>query len=158
MKNYHLKKLSLPLLLTGVMFLASACSHRPSDEDIKARVDKQLQENPDYGSITSSVSDGVLTLQGVCASNGCDSLVESELKDLEGVKRVENMVQMDLETDLTLRTSVQSIISKYKGVQADVAAGVVVLRGSIDKREVEPLMDELKALKPRKLDNQLALK
>lgn len=158
MKNYNLKKVSLPVLLTGLMFLAYACSHQPKDDEILTSANKQLQENPAFSDITASVKDGVLTLTGVCGSANCDSLAADGLKGLEGVKSIENKIQIHLETDLTLRTSVQSIISKYEGVQADVASGVVVLRGSIDKKLVEPLMTELKALKPKKLDNQLALK
>ena len=158
MKIYKLKKIFLPFLLIGLMFFASTCTNQPNDEEIQASANKQLQENPAYKDITASVKDGVLTLEGICKTADCDSLVANELKGLEGVKRIENKIKMDLATDLTLRTSVQAIISKYEGVQADVAAGVVVLRGSIDKKLVNPLMNELKALKPKKLDNQLALK
>ena len=61
-------------------------------------------------------------------------------------------------TDLTLRTSVQSIVTKYAGVQAEVASGEVVLRGTISRDLLEPLMTELKALNAKKIDNQLAIK
>jgi hypothetical protein len=60
-------------------------------------------------------------------------------------------------TDLTLRTSVQTIISKYQGVQADVVAGVVILRGTIQRDQLQPLMNELSSLSAKKIDNELAV-
>ncbi|MFD0795407.1 BON domain-containing protein [Mucilaginibacter litoreus] len=158
MKQLRLKKPTGLMLFIGLLFFATACNHQPKDEDIQASVTKQLQDNPDFQDITASVKDGVLTLEGKCQSQNCDSLVESQVKSVDGVKSIENNIEKDDTTDLTLRTSVQDIISKYDGVQADVAAGVVVLRGSIDKKLVQPLMNELQMLNPKKLDNQLVLK
>jgi hyperosmotically inducible protein len=97
-------------------------------------------------------------LGGTCDTQDCEALAEQKVKALKGVKSIENRVNADRATDLTLRTSVQAIISKYEGVQADVAGGMVVLRGSIDRNQVQPLMNELQALQPRKLDNQLAIR
>jgi hyperosmotically inducible protein len=158
MKNNKLQQLVYLFLITVILLFATACSHQPKDEDIQAKITKQLQENADYKNINDSVKDGVVTLSGKCQGQGCDSLIENQVNGIAGVKSIINNIQKDDVTDLTLRTSVQSIISKYDGVQADVAAGVVVLRGSIDKKQVQPLMNELEVLKPKKLDNQLALK
>jgi hypothetical protein len=35
---------------------------------------------------------------------------------------------------------------------------VVVLRGSINRNQIQPLMNELTNLQPKKIDNQLAIK
>ncbi len=158
MKNLKLLQFLSIFLVAGLLLFTTACSHKPKDEDIQANITKQLKESPDYKSINVSVKDGVVTLSGRCLGQGCDSLIENQVKGVDGVESIKNNIQKDVATDLTLRTSVQSIISKYEGVQADVAAGVVVLRGSIDKKQLQPMMNELEALKPKKLDNQLALK
>lgn len=144
-------------LSASIMLFLSACGS-PDDKDIQRNVIQELQNNPELKGITSSVKEGVVTLSGNCQSAGCDSLAETQVKKIDGVKSVNNQMQNEATTDLTLRTSVQSIISRYDGVQADVAAGVVVLRGTIEKKQVDPLMNELQALKPKKLDNQLAVK
>jgi hypothetical protein len=59
---------------------------------------------------------------------------------------------------MTMRTSVQSIITKYPGVQADVTAGVIVLRGNINRDNLQSLMSDLSILHPQKIDNQLVVK
>jgi len=145
------------LLSVTLLFFLSSCGG-PSDKDLQDKVSKALQTNTDFKGVTNVVKDGAVTLSGNCMGNGCDSLAEQEVKKIEGVKSVNNQIQHEATTDLTLRTSVQSIISRYEGVQADVAAGVVVLRGTIEKKQIEPLMNELQVLKPKKLDNQLAVK
>ncbi|QJD95740.1 BON domain-containing protein [Mucilaginibacter robiniae] len=150
------KPLSI-LLSSSLLFLISACGG-PNDKDIQANVAKALQSNPALKGVTSNVKDGVVTLSGACQGEGCDSLAEQQVKKIDGVKSVKSQMSHEATTDLTLRTTVQSIVSRYDGVQADVAAGVVVLRGTIEKKQVEALMNELQALKPKKLDNQLAVK
>lgn len=147
------------ILTTTLFFVASACNNNPSDEEIQKNVTAQLQENQLYSGVSGTVNEGVLTLEGNCEGENCTSQIEKELADIEGVKSVTNNIQQtDAATDLTLRSSVQSVISKYAGVQADVASGVVVLRGTIDRSQLQPLMNELETLGAKKLDNQLAVK
>lgn len=150
-------KLTALVGIVMILSFAVACGSKPNDEQIQANVDKQLQENQALRGITATVKDGVVTLSGNCEGEDCVTLAAQEVEKAEGVQQVENNVQRNEGTDLTLRTSVQSIISKYAGVQADVAAGVIVLRGTIARDQVQPLMNELHALQPKKLDNQLAV-
>ena len=145
-----------------VTALFASCSSR-SDEDIQKDVTDKLSQGAsggalNYANVQASVKDGTLTLNGNCEGENCvDSLAE-RMKDIDGVKEVENNVKKtDAATDLTLRTSVQTIISKYGGVEADVAGGVIVLRGTIQRDQVQPLMNELSTLGAKKLDNQLAI-
>lgn len=155
MKSTTFRKTWLIGLPTSLLLLLSACGGH-SDKDIQQNVTKELQKNPDFKGVNANVKDGVVTLSGNCQGDNCDSLVTQQVKKIDGVKSVKTQMQ-SASTDLTLRTSVQSIVSRYNGVQADVAAGVVVLRGTIEKKQLEPLMSELQALKPKKLDNQLAV-
>lgn len=157
MKKTQLKRAVQLLPAVIILFFMSACGGH-SDKDIQENVDKQLQQNADLKGISATVKDGVVTLTGNCTSDNCDSLATQQVKGVDGVKSVDNQIQKQVTTDVTLRTSVQSIVSKYDGVQADVAGGVVVLRGSIEKSQLDPMMNELQALKPKKLDNQLAIK
>jgi osmotically-inducible protein OsmY len=129
---------------------------KPNDKEIQENVSKKLQES--YKGINAEVSEGVVTLTGSCEGENCSAQAQQQIAEMDGVKSVKNNIQADTGTDLTLRTSVQTIISKYQGVQADVAAGNVVLRGSINRDQVQPLMNELEALQPKRIDNQLAVK
>ncbi|MDQ6761072.1 MAG: hypothetical protein M3015_00420, partial [Bacteroidota bacterium] len=97
------------------------------------------------------------TLSGMCVGDNCAADIENNIKNVDGVQKVENQIVKDNSTDLTMRTSVQSIITKYPGVQADVASGVIVLRGTIARDNLQALMSDLGMLHPEKIDNQLVV-
>jgi len=59
---------------------------------------------------------------------------------------------------MTMRTSIQNIITKYPGVLANLDAGVIVLRKDIDRDNLQYFISELSALHPEKMDNQLGVK
>lgn len=147
--------------LAAVFFLISlavSCNNKPNDKDIQDDVTKTLQANKNYAGVNSTVKDGTVILTGMCEGDNCAADIENNIKDVNGVQKVENNIRKDNSTDMTLRTSVQSIITKYAGVQADVAGGVVVLRGNIDRDNLQSLMSDLSALHPDKIDNQLVVK
>ena len=156
MSNFYARCISkfAPIALT-VVFLFS-CKNQPDDSVIQKNVTELMASNKNYSDVQVKVERGVVALNGSCYGDGCVAAIESDVAKMDGVKKVVNELTVST-TDLTLRTSVQSIISKYAGVHADVAAGEVVLRGSVSRHLLEPLMNELKALDARKIDNQLAL-
>lgn len=145
----------LAIILLGT--IATSCNSKVDDQQIRDDVSKQLLENNNYAGVTSNVQDGVVTLEGVCVGENCAENVEKTIKDIDGVTKVENKIRKDETTDMTMRTSVQSILTKYPGVQADVAAGEIVLRGTIDRENLQSLMSDLATLQPKKIDNQLVV-
>ncbi|HEV7331959.1 MAG TPA: BON domain-containing protein [Flavisolibacter sp.] len=146
------------LLVLGLSTIVPSCNSKPDDQELQENITKELQNNASFKGVTATVSDGIVTLAGSCEGDNCATEAAEKVASVNGVDSVQNNIQDQSKTDLTLRTSVQTIISKYQGVQADVAAGVVVLRGSIDRNQIQPLMNELEALQPNKIDNQLAVK
>jgi hyperosmotically inducible protein len=148
-----------PLIAIALLLLmAVSCNNQPNDKKIQDNVTQQLQENKNYAGVNSSVKDGVVTLTGMCKGDNCAADIEKNIKEVDGVKKVENKIVKDNSTDLTMRTSVLSIITKYPGVQADVSSGVITLRGSIDRDNLQSLMSDLTTLHPEKIDNQLVVK
>lgn len=147
-------------LLAIILFcaVATSCNNKVDDQKIRDNVSKQLLENNNYLGVTSNVQDGVVTLEGVCEGENCAANIENTIKEIDGVKKVENKIRKDNSTDLTFRTSVQSILTNYPGVQADVAGGEIVLRGTIDRENLQSLMSDLSTLQPKKIDNQLVVK
>lgn len=141
-----------------LLSIAVSCNNKPDDKQIQDNVTKQLQDNKDYAGVNSSVKDGVVTLNGMCEGDNCAAEIEENIKNVDGVKKVENNIVKDNSTDLTMRTSVQSIVVKYPGVQADVSSGVITLRGSIERDNLQSLMSDLNTLHPEKIDNQLVVK
>jgi osmotically-inducible protein OsmY len=154
MKVNFTKTLS-SVLLACVVFL-EACGGNRSDDAILKDVNDSLQTR-DSG-VTAKVDDGTVQLSGECEGENCADSLAAMVRGINGVKEVQNGVKgVAAKTDLTLRTSVQTIISKYQGVQADVVAGVVILRGTIQRDQLQPLMNELSSLRAKKIDNELAV-
>lgn len=145
------------LAIALALSLMVSCNKKPNDNQIQDKVTKKLQDNKNYAGVESSVKNGVVTLTGMCAGDNCATDIENNIKNVDGVKKVENNIVKDESTDLTMRTSVQSILTRYPGVQADVAEGVIVLRGNIARENLQPLMSDLGALHPKKIDNQLVV-
>ncbi len=140
-----------------LMITVVSCNNKPADKEIQENVTRQLQDNKNYAGVSAEVNEGIVTLSGTCEGNDCAADIENNIKAVEGVKKVENNISRDNSIDMTMRTSVQTIITKYPGVQADVGAGEIVLRGNIKKDSLNSLMDELSALHPEKIDNQLVV-
>ncbi len=150
-------KLKLVFAALPMLLLSAACNNKPDDAEIQKNVTEHLQQNNEYSGINASVSEGIVTLDGNCEGENCGETIAANVKDIEGVDSVTNNIKSFIETDLTLRTTVQSIISKYPGVEADVAMGQIVLRGSISRDQIQLLMNELKVLDAKQIDNQLAI-
>ena len=139
--------------------LVFSCNSTPNNEQIQQSVNDSLQMNGNTKQVSASVADGTVTLSGTCEGNNCVTETENRIKNMPGVKDIKNNVTMAPQnTDLTLRTKVQNITSKYVGVQSEVSDGVIVLRGSISRDLLQPLMAELSSLQATKISNQLALK
>ena len=71
-------------------------------------------------------------------------------------KTSENKVEIN--SDATLRSSVNDVVKAYNGVEADVKDGVITLRGNIKQSDLQPLIMKVQELKPKKVDNQLVIK
>ncbi len=146
------------IAISILTLVSVSCNNKNNDKEIQDNVTKTLTTNENYSGVTSTVKDGTVTLTGMCKGDNCATDIEKNIKDLAGVKKVENNITKDNSIDLTMRTSVQSIITKFPGVQADVASGVIVLRGTIERDKLQSLMSELSSLQPNKIDNQLLVK
>jgi osmotically-inducible protein OsmY len=158
MKSFTPSKNRFPIFIELLVFFSAGCGNKPDDTEIQQHVMEQLNANPNFKDVNATVENGIVRLDGKCEGENCVAEVEQKVKEIQNVDSVENNVQLkETETDLTLRSSVQNIISKYEGVQADVAAGVIVLRGTINRNQLQPLMNELSALSPKKIDKQLAV-
>jgi hyperosmotically inducible protein len=148
-----------PFLAIAILLMtAISCNNKPEDKQIQENVTKKLQDNKNYAGVTANVKEGTVTLTGTCEGDNCAVDIENNIKGVDGVKKVENNISKDNSIDMTMRTSVQSIITKYPGVQADVTAGVIVLRGNINRDNLQSLMNDLSILHPQKIDNQLVVK
>ena len=73
-------------------------------------------------------------------------------------KASDNTKPVEINSDATLRSSVNDVIKAYNGVEAEVKDGVVTLRGNIKQVDLQPLITKVQELKPKKVENQLVIK
>lgn len=159
---------SLRLLITAVSFAAISlvsCKGKQTDSEILASVNEKIASKDEMKGLNASVSNGVVTLTGECPTEKCRTDCADAVKNIKGVKDVQNNVQVasapapvEITADETLKSSVNDVVKNYKGVEADVKDGVITLRGEIKRANLQDLIVSLNELKPRKVENQLVIK
>ncbi|HEY0679572.1 MAG TPA: BON domain-containing protein [Chitinophagaceae bacterium] len=163
----RLKHINAFLLAFAVMLSASliSCKAKNTDAEIQTEVNKQLADEAG-SSLNASVSNGVVTLTGTCKDEECRRSCAEEVKGVKGVKDVVNNITVattstapvEVTADAPLQEAVNNVLKEYKDVKAEVKDGVVTLRGEIKRDNLQELMAAVNALKPKKVDNQLAIK
>lgn len=155
----------IALLFTSLTLFS--CKDKQSDAEIKAAIDQKVQNNEGMKNLTASVSNGVVTLNGSCKDEECRKDCAEAVKDVKGVKQVVNNIDIastaaapsvQISGDDQLRSDLNNVLKSYSTVQADVNDGVITLRGEIKRDELQNLMVALNDLRPKKIDNQLAIK
>jgi osmotically-inducible protein OsmY len=164
--NTNLRFLLMILALAG--FTLISCKGKQTDAEIQASINEKIAQNDEMKGLTASVNNGVVSLSGECPTDECRKECADEVKKINGVKDVQNNISVasvaappapvDIAADETLKASVNDIVKKYDGVQADVNDGVVTLRGEIKRANLQDLIISLNELKPRKVENQLVIK
>lgn len=157
--------LSLPRLLGALLsvslFLVPACKAKNRDAEIQTAINSKTQSDPSLAGVTASVAEGTVTLTGTCADEPCRQNAEKAIKDIDGVKKVVNNITVapvTVSPDAQLQTAAQEVASRYPGVQASVSSGVITLRGEVTRDRLQPLMQDMNALRPQRIDNQLVIK
>lgn len=164
--NYMMHSLSMPrllgaLLLAVSLFLVPACKGKNRDAEIQMAFNNKTQTDPNLAGVSATVVDGKVTLSGTCADEPCRQNAEKSVKDIDGVKEVVNNITVapvTVSPDAQLQTSIQEVAARYPGVQASVASGVVTLRGTVARDQLQNLMQDINALRPQRIDNQLVIK
>lgn len=153
-------------IILGMGFAISLLSCSPKDADLE----KQISEKLNTPGIHVTVHDGVATIIGNCDDEAFKKNIERSVKSVEGVKSVINNCQIPepnvepaaaavvINPDNDLDKSVGKVIKAYDGVSATVVGGVVTLSGEIKREQLQPLIQSVQELKPKKVDNKLTIK
>ncbi|MHC0443141.1 BON domain-containing protein [Flavobacterium sp. 3-210] len=153
-------------IILGIGLAISLLSCTPKDADLE----KAISEKLNTPGIHVTVHDGVATIVGKCDDEAFKKNIERSVKSVEGVKSVINNCQIPepnvepaaaavvINPDNDLDKSVGKVIKAYDGVNATVVGGVVTLSGEIKKEQLQPLIQSVQELKPKKVDNQLTIK
>ena len=151
----------LAVMLTILSIQIQSCKTN-RDADIQSAISSETQTNPNLAGVSATVVNGVVTLTGQCPDEDCRKNAEKAVKKIDGVTHVTNNIMIASKVEVTpdsdLKEMTDKIVSKYKGVQAGVADGIITLRGEVKKDKLQQLMMDLNALRPKRIDNQLAVK
>ena len=161
MYSLSMPRLLAALLLAVSLFGVPACKAKNRDAEIQTAINNKTQSDPNLAGVSASVVEGTVTLSGTCADEPCRQNAEKSVKDIDGVKNVVNNITVapvTVSPDAQLQTSVQEVAGRYDGVQASVTNGVITLRGQIERDRLQNLMQDMNALRPQRIDNQLVIK
>jgi hyperosmotically inducible periplasmic protein len=158
------------VLSAVTIVLLSACKGGVKDADIeKAVAEKITAVSADATDVTTTVKDGVVTVNGMFKDDASKANFETTLKAMPGVKSVVNNstvmappapapAPVEVATVDALTTGVTDATKDFPGVKADVKDGVITLTGDIKRSSLPMLMKALNTLKPKKIDNKLTIK
>jgi osmotically-inducible protein OsmY len=167
-----MKKINLRLLLWGFAFSVAvqftACKGGAKDSDIQTSFNQKVQTDAKLSNITASVKDGVVTLSGQCPDEECRMYAEQSAKEIKGVKSVNNNITVtppstttapvEISPDNALQAGVKDATKDFPGVVATVNNGEITLTGNIERNKLPKLMQNLHALNPKKINNNLTVK
>lgn len=164
--NANIRSVLVAFAFSGLLLVS--CKGKQTDAEIQSSITEKISSNEKMKGLNASVKNGVVTLSGECATQECRKDCADAVKKINGVKDVENNIRVaslatpsapvEVNSDETLTTSVNDVVKKYKGVEAEVKDGVVTLRGEIKRSNLRDLIIALNELKPKKVDNQLVIK
>jgi hyperosmotically inducible periplasmic protein len=95
----------------------------------------------------------LLVLGGSAAVESCKNKKATNTTEQS---KPESNVQVN--DDQTLRSSVNDVVKNYNDVTAEVENGVVTLKGSIKRDDLQNLIMKIQELKPKKVENKLVIK
>lgn len=107
-----------------------------------------------------TVSDGAVTLSGICPSAKEKDKAERTVKKIAGVTKVVSSITLGpvvLDEDFSLRQSVDSVLMRYNLAQAQVENSTVTLTGQVQKAEQQKLLNALQKLPVAAVVNQLSV-
>jgi osmotically-inducible protein OsmY len=160
-----LKNLLMVLAVSASTVLVSTgCKKKPNDAEIKAKVETAVA-NP---AVSVDVKECDVTLSGSVSDDASKNSAETAAKSVEGVKNVTNAIAVaepapvqapvEIADDASISAQLAGVVDNYKGVKATVSNGVVTLTGNIKRDELQHLMQEVMALKPKSVENKLNIK
>ncbi|MFZ4861420.1 BON domain-containing protein [Sphingobacterium sp. Mn56C] len=143
-----------------VVFMQFSCKSKISDSDLKAKVEKAIQANPN---VTVAVNESVVTLSGNVSSEASKVATEQAARDADSkhIKSVVNAINVvaPVTQNITINTSDSDLANKlvdavkdYPTVTASAKDGIITVSGTIEQSRVQVLKQSLDALNPKRVD------
>lgn len=130
----------------------SCNSSTQNDSEVEAAINANL-----IGDASVEVKDGVAIITGTFEDKKSQDNAIEDAENTFGVKSVidNSTVLGSMEPNELLDSAVSSIIRPYKDVSAQVQDSTITLSGSIEEKNLNQMLDNLKATNPKKINNNL---
>ena len=158
-----MKRILALIAIVALSFSLPSCKGK-SDAELKTAAEAALQANPDLNGVMVDVKDGVATISGEVKDPASQAAAESAVKNVEGIKSVENLTSpapppapeapVTVSPDDSLTSAVKDAIKDHPTVSASVSGGVVTLSGNIAKDDLKILMQKVQSVKPKRVDSK----
>ena len=146
------------LILTALLF--SNCSRQKMDNDIKADIATKASSEIGFAGVDYTVSDGVVNLNGNCPTIKEKTKVEETVRNIAGVKKVINNIELGsvvLNSDRTLKLAADSAIKNYALAQTTVTDSTITVKGGVSQKEVQKILTSLDSLHAKGVNNELTV-
>ncbi len=150
------------ILMAGISF--QSCG--TNDEQVQKNVQDVLTRNS-YGTISSNVHNGIVTLTGSVDSEQKKSSIGEAVRNAKGVKSVMNNIMVDepapepaVDRYEGMRSSIVSQIrdAGFDDVNVEVVDGEVILTGDLDRSDLTRVMQIANEANPTKVTNNITLR
>ncbi|MCF3112012.1 BON domain-containing protein [Niabella sp. CC-SYL272] len=152
MQSNRIKCTLFVLVLPGIMMGAS-CGGKKTEAEIGGSVTAALHKNKDLAHITVTAHEGVATLSGWVKEPAMASAAEAVALEVEGIQEVvsELAIGINPAEQEQLGAAVRNVIRPYERISAIISDSVVMLNGRISKSSLPVLVQQLEALKVKKV-------
>jgi hyperosmotically inducible periplasmic protein len=134
------KYLFIALAAFSFITLSQSCKKKMKDEDIQKSAMEVIGKMTDLKNGAVTVKDGVATINGDCADQGCMDKCKKAVEDakIKGVKSIDWQAKiapppsMPTAGDADIQTAVAPLLKDIKGAAVTVANGIATVTGVTD--------------------------
>jgi hyperosmotically inducible periplasmic protein len=154
------KYLFIALAAFSFVTLSQSCKKKMKDEDIQKSAMEVVSKMSDMKNGAVSVKDGIATISGECADQGCMDKCKKAFEDakIKGLKSIDWQCKMApampvmTAADEVLTKGLAEALKAYPGITSAVKDGVVSLMGEIKKDGWMKLKQVIDKMKPKSID------
>jgi len=159
MMNYPRTALfKLLTVLLPVLLAASSCNSYYCDRQIKEDITSKAKNDVNFAGLKFTVKNGEVRLFGNCPTERCLIEVNTTLQSIHVIKKIKNeagIAPVTINSSYAKKLEVDSVLSGYPAVWAEVSDTAVVLRGNIEEKETPKLLKTIGLLHAGNTINEL---
>jgi hypothetical protein len=141
-----------------VLLAVSSCNSYYCDRQIKQDITSKAKNDVNFAGLKFTVKKGEVRLFGNCPTERCLIEVNTTLKSIHVIRKITNeagIAPVTINASYTKKLQVDSVLSGYPAVWAEVSDTAVVLRGSIAEEETPKLLRTIGMLHAGNTINEL---